>query len=432
MGSPPKQSSGRGWMIWLIVAIFYLYELILRIVPSVILSDLMHDLHITATGIGTLSAFYYYAYTPMQLPVGILIDRFGARFQLALACFLCVAGSYLFSTAYRDPAIAFSRLLIGFGSSYAWVGFVYLVSHWFPSRKMGLLVGLGSSIGLLGGIFGQGPMVTIVKAIGWRGTNFQLGLIGLAITLALWTIVRDLPKNKKTAPSKGTLRAALTGFKTVVTSPQSWICALFSLALYLSISVFAELWGISFLQHVYGLSALEAGWGTSLIYCGMLVGGPVFGLLSDYTCSRKRFTIAGAAMAALCMAVIVLAPHLSVTALYATLFLFGFATGVQLLAFSIAIELNLPSAKGSALAFNNFITMVGGMIMQPLVGWFLDWGWSGATTGGIRSYSAQDFRWALLALPISCLIGCVLACCLRETHCKNVDGSEHHFEPHAD
>lgn len=425
-----KRASLRGWLIWLVVSLFYLYELILRIVPSVIVPDLMHDFSVTATGVGALSVFYYYAYTPIQLPVGLLIDRFGARWQLISACLICVLGTFLFASAHSEALLALSRLLIGLGSAFAWVAVTYLISHWFPVRQRGMLIGLGSSVGLLGGMGGQGPMVLFTDAVGWRPANHTLALCGIVLALLLWLIVRDAPKNSPN-PKGPSLTSALKGMRSVALSYQSWLCALFSVLLYLCVSVLAELWGISFLESVHHLTPLEAGCGTSLIYFGMLIGGPLIGLFSDRTHRRKPFMVGGALLSAIALALLIFMSQLSLTLIYVLLFTFGFFLSAQLLSFSLIIELNNPRTKGSALAFNNFITMIGGMVMQPAVGWLLDLSWRGAE-GAIRTYSTESFRFALAALPISCLLGALFALFLRETRAAGLDGKEHPFELHSD
>lgn len=425
-----QKASVHGWFIWLIVSLFYLYELILRIVPSVIVPDLMHDFSLTATGVGALSVFYYYAYAPIQLPVGLFIDRYGARWQLTLACLICVIGSLLFARSHTEGLLAFSRLLVGLGSAFAWVAVTYLISHWFPLRQRGLLIGLGSSIGLIGGIGGQGPMVLFINAVGWRLANAYLALSGLILALFLWFIVRDAPKN--TPYTKGpSIASVLQGMRAVALNSQSWLCALFSTLLYLCVSVLAELWGISFLENAHHLTPFQSGCGTSLIYLGMLIGGPIIGFCSDRTHRRKPYMVAGAFLSGCALALVIFTVYLPLELIYTLLFAFGFFLSAQLLGFSLIIELNDPAAKGSALAFNNFITMIGGMVMQPAVGWLLDLGWDGAK-GLTRIYSASDYRFALAALPISCLFGLIAALFLRETKGTGRDGKEHPFEPYCD
>src|SRR5665213_3174456 len=78
------------WLICGIGMLFYCYNYFLRVSPSVMQDDLMQNLHITAYQFGNLAAFYYYAYTPMQIPVGMIYDRFGARIVLFIACLVAV------------------------------------------------------------------------------------------------------------------------------------------------------------------------------------------------------------------------------------------------------------------------------------------------------------------------------------------------------
>ena len=94
-----------GWFICALGALFYAYEYLLRIAPSAMEDALRLHFNLTATGFGFLSAVYYYAYVPMQLPVGILMDRYGPKRLLTFACFLCVIGTYMFADTH-SPQIS--------------------------------------------------------------------------------------------------------------------------------------------------------------------------------------------------------------------------------------------------------------------------------------------------------------------------------------
>ena len=91
------KSSKIGWIICIVAAIFYCYEYILRITPSIMIPELMHDFHADATKLGIIAACYYFVYTPMQIIVGLLLDLYGPRKILTLAAITCTVGNYLFS-----------------------------------------------------------------------------------------------------------------------------------------------------------------------------------------------------------------------------------------------------------------------------------------------------------------------------------------------
>ena len=106
------------WLVWGSAALFFLYEYLQRVAPSVMVDDLMRAFAIEGAGVGELGAFYYYAYAILQIPVGVLADRYGPRRPLVLAALLCVVGSVLFAMAHGFASAALGRLLIGTGSDF--------------------------------------------------------------------------------------------------------------------------------------------------------------------------------------------------------------------------------------------------------------------------------------------------------------------------
>ena len=109
------------WLVCALGAVFYSYEYFLRISPSVMEHALRDHFNLSATGFGLLSAFYYYAYVPMQLPVGVLMDRFGPRRLLTIACLICVVGTFMFGDTVLFGVAAAGRFLVGLGSAFAFL-----------------------------------------------------------------------------------------------------------------------------------------------------------------------------------------------------------------------------------------------------------------------------------------------------------------------
>src|SRR3990167_8683767 len=92
-------SLARSWLVWGCAALFFCYQFLLRVSPSVMTHELMTDFHVDACALGTLISFYLYAYSGLQLPVGILLDKLGPRRLLVIATLVCTGGSLLFSSA---------------------------------------------------------------------------------------------------------------------------------------------------------------------------------------------------------------------------------------------------------------------------------------------------------------------------------------------
>ena len=175
-------------------ALFYCYEFVLRIIPGALQSELSAAFgHISASSIGVLSAFYYFAYSPMQLPVGVLMDRFGPRRLLIFACFCCTLGSWMFTFTNIIWLAGAGRFLVGFGSSFAFVGVLTLTVNWLPKKYFSLLVGLITTLGMLGLVYGEVKITSIALNFGWDHVLYLMVVIGAILTLLTFIFVSDGP-----------------------------------------------------------------------------------------------------------------------------------------------------------------------------------------------------------------------------------------------
>lgn len=406
------------WLVCLLGAIFYCYEYMLRIEPSVMAPELMRQFQITAASFGFIAAFYYYAYTPMQLAVGILIDRYGARLVLTLAVIACTVGSFLFSTSGSAYFASLGRFLIGFGSAFAFVGVLKLAAEWLPKHHFALFTGFATALGMLGAMVGDVELSLLVHRIGWRHTLYIGTVIGLILIPVIWLLVRDTPKWREThRGAKTSFKETFFGFRQMLKNPQMWIAGIIGCVFFLSLTAFAELWGISFIHTAYHLPHDQAAFACSLVFAGWLVGAPFNGWLSDKGKTRKRPLIIGGILSLLVFMFIIFKPFtISLYLLYGLLFLFGIFSSVQIVCFAISRENNPTHVAATAIAFTNFLVMSGGMIFQPLIGRLLDLGWSGAMREGIRVYRVANYQHAFLVMIVCIVVGIVLAFILRETY----------------
>jgi MFS family permease len=132
------------------------------------IGDLMRDFRCNAATIGTLSAVYFYAYICLQVPVGVMADRWGPRNLITFAAFLCAVGGLLFAMADTLVIAYVGRLLIGAGSAFFFVCALKLVSVWYPPERFAFVSGMIMFIGVAGGIAGQAPVAAAVEVFGWR------------------------------------------------------------------------------------------------------------------------------------------------------------------------------------------------------------------------------------------------------------------------
>ena len=398
-----------GCIICTIGALFYCYEFILRIIPGILEEELRVAFgNLSATAFGQIAALYYFAYSPMQLPVGILMDRFGPRYLLTLACLCCTLGSLLFSSHWLFLAV-FGRLLVGFGSSFAFVGVLSAATNWLPVRFFSLVAGLMTTLGMLGLVYGEIQITHLAHLLGLKAVLNMSVILGLILTLFIYMIVRDAPIKQAHhhMPYREFFKQVLQIFK----SKQIWIIAIIGTCLYTSLSVFGELWGKSFLEQAFHLNKIEAAKSMSMLFLGWAVGAPLTGYISDHSGKRLLPLSIGALGSLLFISIILLDQQLSYLQLNILMFLYGIFSASEIIVFIMAKEYS-PNIKlsGTIFAVTNMIVSFGGVFFQPLVGHLLDWSAATATLENqMRIYSTHDYQIGLSILPISMLVVVILA-----------------------
>ena len=413
------------WVICTIAAIFYCYEYLLRVTPSVMMPELMQTFHLSAASLGVLSSFYYYAYTPMQLPVGMMIDRFGPRRILTIAVICCALGAFVFGTTESFWQAAFGRALMGFGSAFAFVGVLKLATIWLPPNRFAFIAGLATTLGMVGAISGELLLSRMVSVVGWQNTVLYSSACGFLLVPLMWWVIRDttdaveIPANAPQAPPERLSRQQFFAeIWSVVSNRQVWLVGSIGGLLFLPITVFAELWGNEYLKALHNISVEQATIGTSLIFAGWAVGGPIIGAWSDSIKSRKIPLLLGSVMTAASMSAMMLLPDLSLKTVYLCLFLTGFFGGAEIIVFAVARENCSLKLTGTAVSMTNFLIMLGGAVLQPAAGKIIQATWTGEMRNGYHVYSPESYQLAMLMIPAGLLLAFVLSLFLKETHCN--------------
>lgn len=418
-----------GWLICGLGAIFYSYEYFLRISPSVMETSLREHFNLSATGFGLLSAYYHYAYVPMQLPVGVLMDRFGPRRLLTLACLICVMGTFMFADTFLFAVAAAGRFMVGLGSAFAFVGVLKLATIWLPENKLAMVAGLATALGTIGAMIGDNLLGYMVTLVGWQKTVNFTAVFGVGLIFVLWFGIRDHKRQQE--EQGGTInsfRKSMVDLGIIIRNKQIWINGAYGCLVYLPTTVFAELWGIPYLRHAQGLTLSAASLCNSVLFLGFTIGAPLMGYISDKIKRRKLPMMFGATGAAIVMMLILYVPGLSSTHLSILMFVLGLLYSVQSIVFAVGREVSPNEAAGTAIAMTNMIVMLGAMLLQPLVGRLLDWSLlkREATMSVQRIsadnlqqlYTAADYRFALTIIPVGIVIAVILTFFLRETYAK--------------
>ncbi|KTD61129.1 MFS transporter [Legionella spiritensis] len=399
------------WLVCLLAAVFYSYDFLLRVMPSVMIHPLMADFGVNATQIGLLSACYYYAYTPLQLPSGAVMDKFSPRWVLGFSALLCAFGTMIFAHTNQLWVAYLARAMMGIGSAFAFVGALKLAALWLPKRQFALYSGIVTAMGTLGAMVTDTTLSHMVAGLGWRNTAYVSALVGFLLALSLIIVIRDKPVNATPATpgdyySWTSIVRRLLG---LFGSWRFWINSLVGTFLFLPVSVFASLWGVAFIAERFHINPAHAASITSLIFLGTALSGPFFGWFSEKIRSRKIPLFIGGVGVFVCSGLLIYVDSVTYWLAYSLLLLLGMSVGPQVLTFAVAKDIGPPGSTGLSTAVTNFIITIGAAVFQPLIGYFLEKNWDGTLTVKHTPYfSVADYRNAFLlfmaALALSSLL----------------------------
>lgn len=417
---------------WLIVTcgmLFYCYNYFLRVSPSVMQSELTHAFHITATQFGTLAGFYYWAYTPMQIPAGMIYDKFGVRFVLCMAVLVAAGGLSIFVASDHYLTAGAGRFMIGLGCAFAYIGTLKLASLWLPPNRFATVAGLATAVGMASGALAQNYLTKAVEVIGYQHALRSALIAGIILSVIIVLFVRNKPqqavahRNEMQGPMN--TQQLLTALRHIFTNPQMWLIGIIGCLLYLPSSVFLDLWGIPYLKAVHNLTPEQAVTISSYTFYGWIISGPIIGAFSDRIRRRRMPLIVTGSLAAILLCAVFYTPGLSVMTLNITFFLVGFCCGAHPLCFALGKETNPIQFSGTSVAVTNMLIMAGGAIFQPVVGELLDWHAGGIIgADGLPLYSPGDYTFALSIIPLGVALGIILSFFLKETYCKTINSSE--------
>ena len=219
------------WGIFSMLVFAYMLVFFHRMAPAVVSADLMRDFATSGAALGSLAAMYFYIYTAMQIPAGVLADTLGARFTVAAGNLIAGTGSICFGLADSFWAASCGRALVGLGVSVVFVGLFKSNSVWFSSRNYGMVSGLTLLLGNIGAMASAGPLAALLGFYSWRTIFISLGVVTLVLSALTLLLVRNNPEDlgfpsvremEGLERSEGRSRHWLTDLKEVVVTRAAW------------------------------------------------------------------------------------------------------------------------------------------------------------------------------------------------------------------
>ena len=380
------------WAVFGILALVYFFVYFHRVSSAIVSTDLQITFGVsTAASIGLLSSVYFYAYTVMQLPSGLLTDSWGPRRTVSFFTLIAASGAILTGIASTFEQVIAGRLLIGVGVAMVYIPTMKILASWYRKNEFASLSGILLAVGNIGALSAAGPLALMSEALGWQQVFLVLGVITLALAGATFVIVRDRPSDIN-LPSIQEIEAKENGepvpeTKTMKMIPmvealkmtfgagmKFWPLAIWFFFMYGSIMVYQGLWAGPFFHDILGWDKATYGLVLTFIGIGMILGCPTAGYISDRILkSRKKVLIIGTVVYTITWAIIwITAGQITGAEAYIAInFVFGFFGGFFVVSFAQIKELFPITIVGTSTAALNIFPFAGGAILQQVSGLML-------------------------------------------------------------
>lgn len=425
----PRQRVKRlGWLAFGLIASAYVMAFFQRNAPAAIATELSRDLGLGATELGWLAASYFWIYTVMQIPTGVLADTLGPRRIVVMGCVFAGVGALLFGQADSLHSAIIGRSLVGFGVSFPFIALLKINAAWFEESQFATLNGLTLFIGNLGAAMAATPLAWLVGLMSWRSVFAGLGVVSLLTAAATWLWVRDDPEQAglpspralaglpEHAPHQGHW---LEGLKTVAANPRSWPGLFVNLGVAGSLFSFGGLWAVPFLMGQYGMNTAQASAHVTVLVISAAFGALLCGRWSDHLRRRKPVMLGFGATYVLCWLPWVLGLNLPSLVTLGLFALQGLSGSSFTLSWACGKEVNPPALSGMATSLVNTGCFLGAALLQPAVGWVIDHA-GGGFLPGTTSLNA-----GISLLALGALAGWLSMLTITETRGRNLSLEAH-------
>jgi len=401
-----KSAARTAAIAWLIAAIYYFYQYMLRSAPAVMMPQLSDAFGMTTMGVASMVGLFYYGYSPFSLVAGVAMDQLGPRKVVPVGAAMVGVGALMFATGGTELASA-GRLLQGAGGVFALIGAAYIATTNFPASRAATLIGATQMFGMAGGSAGQfmvGPAIS--AGTPWNSFWTVMGITGLVISVLLWLL---LPARTQAAPRTGWVQKALSSLGAVFRNPQSILCGFIAGLLFIPTTIFDMVWGVRYLQEAVGFDYATAVMRSASVPLGWIIGCPLLGFVSDKLGRRKPVIVAAGLVLLACLGWILYGPA-DVFPPYVLGIVTGVASGAAMLPYTVIKEANPQGMSGTATGVVNFLNFTFSALLGPVFAGALR-----RAAGGAGEMSLAHYQEAFTPLLYGVALAIVLALVLRET-----------------
>jgi MFS family permease len=275
--APVSRFTDRAYLAWAAVAIAYAIAFLQRVSPQTVSLNFMHDFSTDAAGVAMLASSYFWGYTLMQIPAGLLVDRYGVKRVVLISMAASSLGSAAFALAPNMLDVFAARLVIACGDALVFTALLKLVAQSFSDERFGMMSGVSQVSGYVGGVIATTPLAAAVTGYGWRACFLFIAAVGLANLAFARVVLKPDPVSQ----SNKTLKSVLMAARQSLTQFANWGCAMTFASHFAVVTTLSGVWGIPMVAHLFNISPTAAGTPLLAFMIGNAVGSVFLGHAAD-------------------------------------------------------------------------------------------------------------------------------------------------------
>jgi MFS family permease len=383
----------------------YFLSYLFRVVNAVIAPDLVADLHINPSQLGLLTSTYFIAFAASQLPLGILLDKFGPRIVESFLLIFAGTGAFIFAKSQTLTGVIIGRAFIGFGVSACLMAAFKSYVIWFPERLWPRINGFQMAAGGLGALSATTPVEWLLNITDWRGLFFLLAILSFCTAIGVFIMVPE----KKSQNSQDSFSLQIKGIKQIFKSQAFWCIAPLTTMTLASFASLQGLWSGPWLRDIAGMQRPEIAivlfWSAIAMTFGYISLGFIAEKLTQRGISILHIAATGMGLFMGVQFLIAFQIPINPTLLW---ILFGFFGTSGILSYA-ALSSNFPiSLSGRVTTSVNLLVFVAAFILQWAIGAIINL-WEVSDTGNYHPSGYQAGFLTILGLQVIGLAWCIFS-----------------------
>ncbi len=402
------------WLMLGITAIFVAFQFFQQGTIGVFSEQLRESLDLDATSISFLSSCFFYPFILLQIPAGILIDRFGTRKVVTLAACFMTVGCLIFTLQENLVTAVFARNLMGIGGAFSFISMIHVIKDWFELKYFPMVLAM-AEVTLMVAVASLNIGISKFSvAFGWRSSMMLCTVLVFFITLGLWIFLQDKKKNREKdfeewIENKGEFKKQIL---LLLKNKKVWLAGVFAGTSYAVVTVFVALWGVPFFKVAYHMDAAQASMVLSFVYVGIAIASPILGYLATRGCMLNLMCVGGV-LSFVGVSFLVWYTSFSPSHLIFLMICIGMFTCIYQIPFAYVSSHVSHNVQGTATGLTNMLTMIVSPILQPTVGFLLNFSQGASDGHNFEHYSLGSYQGALVVIPLCSMIACYVAFKLR-------------------